>query len=76
MSNLQLDGLYIFGAVTIAMMMNSEYIRQTQKNEEKKRVDELLNEVTDRPVYNENMEYRHSIGGLRKTKKQNKYFKH
>jgi len=72
MSNLQLDGLYIFGAVAIAMMINSQYIRQTQKNEEEKKVDELLNGVTERPVYNENMEYRHNIGGLRKTKKKKK----
>jgi hypothetical protein len=31
MSQSQLNGLYVFGGVTIAMMINSEYIRRTEK---------------------------------------------
>jgi hypothetical protein len=70
MSQSQLNGLYIFGGITLAMMANSAYIRYTERKKEEKRTDELLAGVTERPVYNETMYYRHSIGGLKKTKKQ------
>uniref|UniRef100_A0A6C0B8M4 Uncharacterized protein n=1 Tax=viral metagenome TaxID=1070528 RepID=A0A6C0B8M4_9ZZZZ len=62
----QYNGLYVIVGIGLAMMINSVYIRRT----EKKRTDELLSGVTERPVYNKNMENRHSIGGSKKTKKQ------
>jgi len=62
-------GLYIFGGVGIAMMINSAYIRYRWRLEDERK-DELLSGITERPVYNENMNRRYSIGGLNKTKRK------
>jgi hypothetical protein len=67
MSQIQLDGFYIFGGVGLAMMANSAYIRLSEK-QENERKNELLSGVTDQPVYSENMNRRYSIGG-KKTKR-------
>jgi len=64
-------GLYIFGGVGIALMINSAYIRYRERLE-KERTDELLSGVTERPVYNENTDRRHSIGGKKTKRKKNK----
>jgi hypothetical protein len=63
-------GLYVIAGIGLAMMANSAYIRRTEKQEEKKRIDELLVGVTDRPEYNENMYSRRSIGGSKKKTKK------
>jgi hypothetical protein len=64
-------GLIIMGGIGLAMMVNTGLKKFVFEKEEWSRpsVDERLNGVTERPVYNENMEYRHSIGGSKKTKK-------
>jgi hypothetical protein len=68
MSSSEFIGWYCIAGVTLAMMANSEYIRRSEK-EEKKIIDERLNGVTEYPVYDEIMNYRHSIGGFKTRKK-------
>jgi len=64
----QFIGLYVFAGVGIAMMINSEYIRYLERQEEIERKDELLSKVTEQPKYNR---YRsNSIGGFKKKTKK------
>jgi hypothetical protein len=58
-------GLIIMGGIGLSMMANTALKRWVFEKEEwvRPRLDERLNGVTERPVYNENMEYRNTIGG-------------
>ena len=66
------SGLYVFAGVGVAMMIQSSYIRYLEKQKETKRTDEILSGVTEKPVYNENMERRYSIGGSKTKRKKQK----
>ena len=68
MSSSEFIGWYCIAGVTLAVMANSEYIRRSE-TEERKNTDERLNGVTEYPVYDEIMNYRHSIGGFKTRKK-------
>lgn len=63
----QYEGFYVFAGVGIAMMLNSSYIRYKEKQEDERKA-ELLRGVTEKPVYNENMNRRNSIGGTKRKK--------
>ena len=73
MSSSEFIGWYCIAGVTLAVMANSEYIRQSETEERKKFTekisDERLKGVTEYPVYDEIMNYRHSIGGFKTRKK-------
>jgi hypothetical protein len=67
--NNQITGLYVFAGVGIAMMINSEYIRYLER-QENARKSELLSGVSERPEYNENKYRSNSIGGSKTKRKK------